>query len=149
MNKTLGDALVKAGVTMHPFWGSTEVGPATMFIPKDTPSADEWEYFKMSRHIEFVMQPQGQGLEGLYEPIVIPTEICFPHVTNSELDGRAVYAIGDLLERHPTDPSRWRAYGRKDDQLVLSTGENVNPVPIGTSCAVFSFKVVAHEVAVL
>ena len=148
MNKTLGDALVKAGVTMHPFWGSTEVGPATMFIPKDTPSADEWEYFKMSRHIEFVMQPQGLGLEGLYEPIVIPTEICFPHVTNSELDGRAVYAIGDLLERHPTDPSRWRVYGRKDDQLVLSTGENVNPVLIGT-CAVISSKGVAHKVSVL
>ncbi|RPD57315.1 acetyl-CoA synthetase-like protein [Lentinus tigrinus ALCF2SS1-7] len=132
VNKTLGDALVNAGVTMHPFWGSTEVGPATMFVPKDTPSADEWEYFKMSRHIEFVMEPQpeSEGLVGLYEPIMVPTEICFPHVTNAERDGRPVFAVGDLLERHPTDAGRWRVYGRRDDQLVLATGENVNPVPI-------------------
>ncbi|KZT21918.1 acetyl-CoA synthetase-like protein [Neolentinus lepideus HHB14362 ss-1] len=134
VNKAIGDMLVNAGVTMHPFWGNTEIGPATMFIPKDTPGTDEWEYFKFSHHIEFVMQPEDK-LDGIFEPIMIPTEICFPHVTNSELDGKRVFAVGDLLERHPTDTTRWRVFGRKDDQIVLSTGENVNPVPIETSIA--------------
>ncbi|KAI0753486.1 acetyl-CoA synthetase-like protein [Daedaleopsis nitida] len=129
VSKTIGDMLVNEGVTMHPFWGSTEVGPATMFIPHSTPSAEEWEYFKMSNHIKFVMQPQ-KNLPDLFEPIMIPTDICFPHVTNSELDGSPVFAVGDLLERHPKDPLRWRVFGRKDDQMVLSTAENVNPVPV-------------------
>lgn len=41
-----------------------------------------------------------------------------------------MFAVGDLLERHPTDPLRWKVFGRKDDQIVLSTGENINPLPI-------------------
>ncbi|KAI0800375.1 acetyl-CoA synthetase-like protein [Fomes fomentarius] len=129
VSKTTGDMLARSGVIMHPFWGSTEVGPATMFIPRDPPPGDEWEYFKMSHHIEFYMQPQ-KGMDGIFEPIMIPTETCFPHVTNSTLDGVPVFAVGDLLEQHPTDPARWRVFGRKDDQIMLSTGENVNPVPI-------------------
>ncbi|KAI0657838.1 acetyl-CoA synthetase-like protein [Cubamyces menziesii] len=129
VSKPIGDMLAKSGVTLHPFWGSTEVGPATMFIPRDPPAVDEWEYFKFSHHITFHLAPQ-KGLENIYEPIMIPTERCFPNALNSELDGKAVFAVGDLLERHPTDPERYRVFGRKDDQIVLSTAENVNPVPI-------------------
>ncbi|TBU58486.1 acetyl-CoA synthetase-like protein [Dichomitus squalens] len=80
VNKGIGDMLVKAGVTMHPFWGNTEVGPATMFVPEDSPRTDEWEYFKLSHHIKFYMKPE-EGLEGIFEPIMIH-----------------VFAIGDLLE---------------------------------------------------
>ncbi|KAF7797380.1 hypothetical protein EIP86_008575 [Pleurotus ostreatoroseus] len=129
VNKYIGDALAQEGVVMHPFWGSTEVGPATMYIPKEAPPTHEWEYFKISKHIKFRMQSQ-ENMDGIYEPIMIPTETCFPPVFNSELDGQPVYAVGDLLERHPTDPERWKVYGRKDDQIMLSTAENVNPLPI-------------------
>ena len=117
-----------------------------MFIPRDPPPLNEWEYFKLSHHIEFFMEPQ-ENMEGIFEPIMIvssrsrlqscmphlahtalsqPTETCFPHVTNYELDGKSVFAVGDLVEQHPTDPTRWRVFGRKDDQIMLSTGENVN-----------------------
>ncbi|KAI0325861.1 acetyl-CoA synthetase-like protein [Cubamyces sp. BRFM 1775] len=129
MSKPIGDMLAKSGVTLHPFWGSTEVGPATMFIPRDPPPVDEWEYFKFSHHITFHLEPR-EGLENIYEPIMIPTERCFPAVTNSEIDGKPVFAVGDLLERHPTDPERFRVFGRKDDQIVLSSALNVNPIPI-------------------
>ncbi|KAI0314061.1 acetyl-CoA synthetase-like protein [Amylostereum chailletii] len=134
VSRSTGDMLAREGVVMHPFWGSTEVGPATMFVPRDAPPVDEWEYFKFSHHIEFVMQPQ-DNLAGIVEPIMIPTETCFPHVTNSELDGQRVFAVGDLLEQHPSDPGRWKVFGRKDDQIMLSTGENVNPVPIEAALA--------------
>ncbi|KAI8993761.1 acetyl-CoA synthetase-like protein [Trametes punicea] len=138
VNKAIGDMLAASGVTLHPFWGrgvyvvsavDTEVGPATMFIPRDPPPVDEWEYFKLSKHLTFHMEPQ-EGLERIYEPIMIPTETCFPHVTNSQLNGKPVFAVGDLLERHPTDPNRWKVFGRKDDQIMLSTGENINPLPM-------------------
>lgn len=41
-----------------------------MLIPRDPPPAGEWEYFKMSHHIEFDMQPQ-KGMDGIFEPIMI------------------------------------------------------------------------------
>ncbi|KAH9851149.1 acetyl-CoA synthetase-like protein [Lenzites betulinus] len=128
INKAIGDALAKAGVTLHPFWGSTEAGPATMFIPRDPPPVDEWEYFKFSHHITFRLEPQ-EGLAGIVEPIMIATELCFPQVTNAERDGERVFAVGDLLERHPVHADRWKVYGRVDDQIALSTGEKINPVP--------------------
>ncbi|OJT05247.1 hypothetical protein TRAPUB_3954 [Trametes pubescens] len=128
INKAIGDNLAKAGVTLHPFWGSTEVGPATMFIPRDPPPVDEWEYFKFSHHITFKLEPQ-EGLDGIVEPIMIPTDVCFPQVTNAERDGQRVFAVGDLLEPHPTDKNRWKVFGRVDDQIALSTGQKINPVP--------------------
>ncbi|KAJ7742651.1 acetyl-CoA synthetase-like protein [Mycena maculata] len=111
VNKSIGDMLAESGVVMHPFWGSTEVGPATMFIPRDPPPAGQWEYFKLSNHIARQLMFQ-------------PTDICFPHALNTTHDGKPAFDVGDLLERHPSDPSRWRVYGRQDDQIMLSTGEN-------------------------
>ncbi|KAL7277648.1 hypothetical protein ACG7TL_008575 [Trametes sanguinea] len=130
VNKGIGDMLASSGVTLHPFWGrkvsyvmATTPRPATMLIPRDPPPAHEWDYFKISNHLTLHMEPQ-DGLENIYEPIHIPTDICFPQVTNAERDGKPVFAVGDLLERHPTDPKRWKVFGRKDDQIMLSTGEN-------------------------
>ncbi|KAJ6625067.1 acetyl-CoA synthetase-like protein [Mycena sp. CBHHK59/15] len=129
VNKAVGDMLANAGVAMHPFWGSTEVGPATMFIPRDAPPPGEWEYFKLSNHITFSMELQ-EHLDNVFEPIMLPTDICFPHALNTTHAGQPAFAVGDFLERHPSDPGRWRVYGRKDDQIMLATGENVNPLSI-------------------
>ncbi|KAJ7136795.1 acetyl-CoA synthetase-like protein [Mycena epipterygia] len=129
VNKRTGDMLANEGVILHPFWGSTEVGPATMFVPRDPPPAGEWEYFKFSNHITVAMEAW-DGLEGVFQPIVIPTPICFPHVLNTTHEGQPAFDVGDLLVRHPTDLARWRVYGRADDQIMLATGENVNPLPI-------------------
>ncbi|SRR5258707_1105758 len=41
------------------------------------------------------------------------------------------YATSDLLVPHPTKPGLWKIYGRKDDQIMLSTGEKTNPGPLG------------------
>ncbi|KAJ7171136.1 acetyl-CoA synthetase-like protein [Mycena filopes] len=130
VNKSIGDMLTQEGVVMHPFWGSTEIGPATMFVPRDPPPPDQWDYFRISNHITFYMKPR-EGLENVFEPILIPTETCFPHAPlNTFYDDKPAFNVGDLLERHPTNPERWRVYGRQDDQIMLSLGENVNPLPI-------------------
>ncbi|KAI0629572.1 acetyl-CoA synthetase-like protein [Trametes polyzona] len=134
INKAIGDMLAQSGVTLHPFWGSTEVGPATMFIPRDPPPVDEWEYFKFSHHITFELEPQ-PGLEGIVEPIMIPTKVCFPQVTNAERNGQRVFKVGDLLERHPVDKDRWKVFGRVDDQIALSTAKKINPVPYESTVA--------------
>ncbi|KZV70689.1 acetyl-CoA synthetase-like protein [Peniophora sp. CONT] len=130
VNHVLGNALLSQGVVMHPFWGSTEIGPATMFIPRDPPSVDEWEYFVLSNHINLHMRP-ADNLQNVFEPILVPTDLCFPHCkTNTVVDGKPAYSVGDYLERHPIDARRWKVYGRKDDQIILSTAENINPVPV-------------------
>ena len=41
-----------------------------MYIPRDAPHPDEWEYFKISNHITFHWQPQ-ENMDRIYEPIMI------------------------------------------------------------------------------
>ncbi|KAJ7634824.1 acetyl-CoA synthetase-like protein [Roridomyces roridus] len=128
LNKNIGDMLEEAGAVLHPFWGSTEIGGGTMFIARPPPKG-QWEYFKFSNHATFAMKPHPH-LENVFEAIMIPTEIYFPHVFNTTHEGKPAYNLGDLLERHLTDPTRWKVYGRTDDQIMLSTAENVNPLPL-------------------
>ncbi len=59
--------------------------------------------------------------------------MCFPQVTNAERDGQRVFAVGDLLEPHPTDKNRWKVFGRVDDQIALSTGQKVRTPSIHPS----------------
>ena len=44
---------------------------------------------------------------------------------NRTIDNRGAYATNDLVLPHPTDPTRWKVFGREDDQIMLSTGEKV------------------------
>ena len=57
------------------------------------------------------------------------------NVKNITMDGRSGYATSDLLRPHPTKPGLWKIVGRKDDQIMHSTGEKTNPGPLGTSFA--------------
>ncbi|KAJ7910491.1 acetyl-CoA synthetase-like protein [Mycena leptocephala] len=93
LNKSIGDMLAEEGIVMHPFWGSTEIGPATMFIPGIRPRETSGSTSNFQAH----------------RPIVIPTEICFPFVMNTMHDDKPAF---------------------DDDQIMLSTAENVNPVPL-------------------
>lgn len=45
---------------------------------------------------------------------------------NTEIGGVPAYATSDLVERHPSNPELFRVKGRKDDQIMLSTGEKVS-----------------------
>ena len=40
------------------------------------------------------------------------------------------YAPGDLFKAHPSAPDNWMHYGRKDNIIVFSNGEKLNPVTI-------------------
>ena len=41
-----------------------------MFIPRDRPSVDEWEYFIFSNHITFHMRP-APGMHNVFEPVLV------------------------------------------------------------------------------
>ncbi|KAJ7446333.1 acetyl-CoA synthetase-like protein [Mycena latifolia] len=127
LDKDLGDVLTESGVVLRSVWGSTEIGPATMIMPRHTPHPREWEWFKLSKHVRFHME-QRDHLKNVFQPILIPSDINFPPFFNTTYMDKPAFSTGDLLEQHPSDPSRWRVYGRVDEQIVLSTGDNVNPL---------------------
>ena len=54
-----------------------------------------------------------------------------PVKINTQIDGQDAYATSDLLVPHPIKSGLWKIYGRKDDQIMLSTGEKTNPGPLG------------------
>ncbi|KIK57260.1 hypothetical protein GYMLUDRAFT_766757 [Collybiopsis luxurians FD-317 M1] len=130
LNKSIGDMLSAAGVTLSPFYGLTETGCIGMFLPANS-YGDEWAYFKVSPHLNVKMIPQ-DGLGGIFEPVVLASATYSPHLINTTIDGWPAYTTNDLLEVHPTNPAMFRVFGRKDDLLMLSTGEKTNPVPLET-----------------
>jgi thioester reductase-like protein len=87
----------------------------------------DWEYFTVSSHCLPTFQPQG---DGTFELVLINHDLHHPVVFNTQVDGKDAYATSDLLLPHPTRPSLWKIYGRKDDQIMLSTGEKTNPGPL-------------------
>lgn len=44
---------------------------------------------------------------------------------NAKFQGHDAYATSDLLLPHPSKAGLWKTIGRKDDIIVLSTGEKV------------------------
>jgi long-subunit acyl-CoA synthetase (AMP-forming) len=52
------------------------------------------------------------------------------HAAFQTFPDRQEFGTGDLFEKHPTKPDLWRLVGRRDDMLVLSTGEKVQPRPM-------------------
>ncbi|THH15912.1 hypothetical protein EW146_g4654 [Bondarzewia mesenterica] len=130
LNKEIGDALVKMGVVLVPFYATTEIGCFSMTIPAKVPHVDEWEYFQITSNLNVEMLPQ-EGSDDISEATIIDSPYYNPNVLNAATsDGRRVYRTSDLLQQHPRDPTRWRVFGRADDQLMLSTGEKTNPGPL-------------------
>lgn len=86
---------------------------------------NEWNYL----HLVPTVRPYAQWepfIDGVYELIGKPG---WPSKSLSNRpDGS--YATKDLWAQHPTDPNKWKYYGRRDDILVLSNGEKANPVTL-------------------
>lgn len=76
------------------------------------------------------MQPYDAST-GTYELVIVADESnqdAAPVFHN--LPGENPFHTKDLFTQHPTKPGLFKYYGRKDDILVLSNGEKVNPIPL-------------------
>ncbi|EKM50011.1 uncharacterized protein PHACADRAFT_130503 [Phanerochaete carnosa HHB-10118-sp] len=141
-----GDKLVQMGVRLHSGYGSTEIGNAYVAwgeIPAISHEPDpNWAWFHASPNTPNVKwDPQG---DGTYELVVYETDNYDLPVHN--VPGERAYATSDLVEPHPTKPNLWRIVGRKDDVIILSTGEKIVPVsqegyiaasPLVSGCMMF------------
>lgn len=76
------------------------------------------------------MQPYDAST-GTFELIIFADESNQdPAPVFHNLPGENPFHTKDLFTQHPTKPDLFKYYGRKDDILVLSNGEKVNPIPL-------------------
>jgi hypothetical protein len=115
----LGDMVVRSGVKVMNYYGTTETGNLMHR------SADEWNWLQLFPMVKETIgfEQRGGGDSDLYECVALPK-----HRLNGPANREdGSYATKDLFQKHPTDPTKWKYVGRLDDTIVLSNGEKMNP----------------------
>ncbi|KAJ7635327.1 hypothetical protein FB45DRAFT_1057185 [Roridomyces roridus] len=125
LNKAVGDHLVSQGVNIFTLYGATECGIMSLVLPARV--GKDWQYLSFPASINAEMVPFG---DGLFELVIMPHVWHSPCVVNTQIRGINAYSTSDLFTAHPTKPGCWRIFGRADDQIMHSTGEKTNPVPL-------------------
>ncbi|KAF5372435.1 hypothetical protein D9757_009931 [Collybiopsis confluens] len=124
LNKAVGDALVERGVHINVAFGSTETGAISILSPDQ---GMDWEYFYAPPIQEFQF---GRRPDGYYSLIVLSTQNRTLPVCNTTYAETPAYDPGDIFMKHPTKEHHYCVIGRSSDQIMLMSGEMVNPAPI-------------------
>ncbi|EGN94883.1 hypothetical protein SERLA73DRAFT_162904 [Serpula lacrymans var. lacrymans S7.3] len=129
LSEKVGDALASVRIPLINVYGGTEFGGlSTMFRRKD--EVWDWVWIYLGPRIMFRWVPQG---EGLYECQILQSEMHRVSVEN--LPDVKGYATSDIFLKHPTKEGLWKLVGRKDDIIVLSSGEKTVPAPMENTIA--------------
>ncbi|KAF5393077.1 hypothetical protein D9757_001269 [Collybiopsis confluens] len=144
LNKTVGDKLVERGIRIVTAYGSTESGLLSSMMSEF--QGEDWEYFTLNSIFKSKFVPRGDETLEIFVPSKEGEEL---PVVDAEIDGEPAYATRDLALAHPNKPGLYKLFGRINDQIMLSSGEFVNPIPIEdrirTSCqTVISALVFGH-----
>ncbi|VDB87373.1 unnamed protein product [Peniophora sp. CBMAI 1063] len=128
LNKQVGDALQAQGIGLDVGYGMR-----VLFLSSwlETSRPAEWDYFRLPHpdHIPVELVPY-DGQDGLLEPVAMVGEHFSPNVINTTVNGKPGFATGDLVQEHPLYKGIYKIFGRADEQIMLSTGEKTNPVPL-------------------
>ncbi|KAH9934338.1 uncharacterized protein B0H18DRAFT_555828 [Fomitopsis serialis] len=125
LNKSIGDSLVANKIKLFTMYGATEAGNISSICRAN--QDNEWEYFTMNSHCAVELRPFD---DGTFKPVIRAEPYMHLPFTNTVIDGGRAYAPGDLLMPHPEVKDYWKILGREDDQIMLATGDTINPVPI-------------------
>ncbi|KAH8807195.1 putative NRPS-like enzyme [Xylogone sp. PMI_703] len=111
----VGDALAKDGVKLLNHYGATEVGPISpIFIPQ---KGYNWRYFRLRKDMDLVLTEVKSSDQGRQFSL-----------TAHPFGWNAPFEIQDSLVEDPENPGvDFANVGRKDDVVILATGEKVNP----------------------
>lgn len=119
--ESIGNELIKH-VSLRQYYGCTEVGPVRQLVPHK----EHWQYmeFHPQANIEF------QAAEdNAYELVIFADETTKDTLgLNHNLPGVHEYRTRDLFRPHRSVPNLWKFHARRDDILVLSSGEKLNPI---------------------
>ncbi|KAJ7729605.1 hypothetical protein B0H16DRAFT_1586710 [Mycena metata] len=122
LDKDVGSRLADHGVQIYTIYGTTETGMLNIMLPK--PVLHDWEYFEVNPHVVLTIV---RNIDDTYELIFLERDVQAIGVTNTYLDGQNGYSNGDLFQVHPQKPHFFKGIGRTDEQVMLSTGEVINP----------------------
>ncbi|KAH6675144.1 putative NRPS-like enzyme [Halenospora varia] len=129
--QVVGDELSKH-TTLCQFYGSTEMSQIRQLVPLP----EDWSYIQFHPNERFELQPAG---EGMFELVVFADKDLertsslyhnYPDVHE--------WRTKDLFKPHPSKPGLWKFHARKDDILVFSSGEKLNPIPMESSITAVS-----------
>ncbi|KAK4897921.1 hypothetical protein LTR27_004305 [Elasticomyces elasticus] len=116
----VGDKIVEK-TSLVSLLGATETG----FMPTLVPSpATDWAYFEWAPGGGLVLDPQGDDLNELV--IKRNKDRKYQGIFHS-FPQHQEWRTKDLYQQHPSKPHLWKYKGRKDDVIVLSIGEKVQP----------------------
>ncbi|EJD42004.1 acetyl-CoA synthetase-like protein [Auricularia subglabra TFB-10046 SS5] len=125
LNAVAGDRLVAGGVKLTVCYGMSEMGVVSAMFYKS--AGRDWQWIRLATFSKCHFRDLGDGTQEL---VVISHDGYHVDTPNCEVDGQPAIATKDVVVRHPTDPSLFRTVGRLDDQIVLSTGEKTNAIPL-------------------
>ena len=114
---------IRALVPLYTAYGSTEVGVFALNLEDQ----GDFEYMGFGPLIGAEFHPEGDGLYELVikkDPKILPAQFVFHNFRDID-----EWPTKDLFTKHPTK-ELWHYQERKDDIIVLSTGQNVHPLPL-------------------
>ena len=126
LSQAAGD-VISTVTTVCQFYGSTELGQIRQLVPE----RGEWSYMEFHPLSKLEFQ---RAEDDAYELVVFAgPNTKGESALNHNYPGIAEWRTRDLFRPHPTKKGLWRFYGRRDDIIVLSSGEKLNPVPSETN----------------
>ncbi|KAE9367390.1 putative NRPS-like enzyme [Stipitochalara longipes BDJ] len=129
--QVVGDEISKH-TTLCQLYGSTEMSQIRQLIPLP----EDWSYIQFHPNEPLELQPAG---DGMFELVVFADkdlERTSPLYHNYP-DMRE-WRTKDLFRPHPSKPDLWKFHARRDDILVFSSGEKLNPIPMESSITAVS-----------
>ncbi|KAJ3806634.1 hypothetical protein EV368DRAFT_68346 [Lentinula lateritia] len=126
LSKACAQKLIDSDVQLTIGYGSTESGSITVFNSSALNKKD-WQYFRpFLRETKFIRRD-----DGFSSMIVVSTPTRELPLCNTTYQGLPGYDPGDLFLEHTTHIGHFSVVGRLSDQLILSSGEVVNPEELG------------------
>ncbi|KIJ30734.1 hypothetical protein M422DRAFT_783906 [Sphaerobolus stellatus SS14] len=127
LSERTGRFLIQEGVNIALIYGATEVGLIAKVAAK--PHAEGCERFRFTSNLSPILLPDPKGPD-TFELVLKESETHHLSAINTEINEVRAYASSDLVQQHADDPTLFRIKGRKDDQIMLITGEKTNPGPM-------------------
>lgn len=117
LKPVVGELLAEAGIRLLNHYGVTEVGPlAPIFVP---PPQYSWRYFRLRKDMNLEVIPTVSKEDGGKQYFRLVTR---------PFGSTMTFEIQDQLITDPNNPGiDFASAGRKDDLIVLATGEKVVP----------------------